>query len=132
MLTFIKHVIFKQVLQNFQFNYPFENFPYMQCQADKSILFWLLFRTSFIDWSYIYHLKYPRDPPPVHAFLLTIMQGVLILLSMSVCVCVCVCVCVFLLGYLVEFMVTGLILFAYDSGAIPRGHRLVRRITTWC
>ena len=36
------------------------------------------------------------------------------------------------LGYLGGFTVTRLILFVYDSGATPRGHRLVRMIATWC
>ena len=36
------------------------------------------------------------------------------------------------LGYLGGFTVTRLILFVYDSGATPRGHRLVRMIAAWC
>ena len=43
---------------------------------------------------------------------------------------VCVCVCYF--DYFGKFIVTGLILFAYDKGAIPKGPHLVRRITAWC
>ena len=36
------------------------------------------------------------------------------------------------LGYLGGFTVTRLILFVFDSGATPRGHRLVRMIAAWC
>ena len=35
-------------------------------------------------------------------------------------------------GYFGGFTVTRLILFVYDSGATPRGHRLVRIIAAWC
>ena len=35
-------------------------------------------------------------------------------------------------GYFGGFTVTRLILFVYDSGATPRGHRLVRMIAAWC
>ena len=48
------------------------------------------------------------------------------MLSVTKCVCVCY------LGYLGGFTVTRLILFVYDSGATPRGHRLVRMIAAWC
>ena len=45
------------------------------------------------------------------------------MLSVTNCVCVC---------YFGEFTVTWLILFAYDSGATHKGHRLAHRVAAWC
>ena len=44
--------------------------------------------------------------------------------------CLCVYVCYF--DYFGKFGVTGLILFANDNGAIPKGPCLVRKNTAWC
>ena len=128
MLTFIKHVIFNQMLQNLIILLK----TFIICNVRQTSLYcsgFCLEPPLLIGVTYAI-LNIPGISPLFMLFLNNNARGLDI--AFFVCVCVYVCVCVFYLGYLVKFTVTVLVLFVYDSGAIPRGHRLVHRISVWC